>query len=151
MSNTENRGENELRCSECGGIIQKNELALGSIWEIPGGLEKLRNKMNSTLREELVSVALKWQERYGIAPQITTPLSEYDAAMLVGFPEHEYSCYMQPKTAVDKGLDFVYRGVRYHIQGCRDCFLGVIHIRQLVDTLVRNIDYYLAHLRAVVT
>ena len=50
MSNTENRGENELRCSECGGIIQKNELALGSIWEIPGGMEKLRNKMNSQCR-----------------------------------------------------------------------------------------------------
>ena len=47
MSNTENRGENELRCSECGGIIQKNELALGSIWEIPGGMEKLRKEMNS--------------------------------------------------------------------------------------------------------
>ncbi len=120
MSNTENRGENELRCSECGEIIkQKNELALGSIWEIPGGLEKLRNKMNSTLREELVSVALKWQERYGIAPQITTPLSEYDAAMLVGFPGHEYSDYMQDKMAVGKGSDFVYRGVRYQIKGCR--------------------------------
>ena len=39
--------------------------------------------------------------------------------MLVGFPEHEYSCYMQDKTAVGKGLDFVYRGVRYQIKGCR--------------------------------
>ena len=69
--------------------------------------------MNSTLREKLVSVALEWQERFGIAPQITTSISEYDAAMLIGFPEQEYSDYMQDKTAVNKGLDFVYNDIRY--------------------------------------
>ena len=53
MSNTENRGENELRCSECGGIIQKNELALGSIWEIPGAMEKLKSVMNQNKEEDL--------------------------------------------------------------------------------------------------
>ena len=47
--------------------------------------------MNETLRDKLVSIALEWQEKFGIAPQITTPISEYDAAMLVGFPEQDYS------------------------------------------------------------
>ena len=52
------------------------------------------------LRQKLIEVALEWQEKFGVAPQITTPLSEYDAAMLVGMSEEEYSAYMQDKTAV---------------------------------------------------
>ena len=75
--------------------------------------------MSSPLRDKLVSIALEWQERYGIAPQITTPISEFDAAMLVGFSEHEYSEYMQDKTAVGKGSDFVCKGVRYQVKGNR--------------------------------
>lgn len=75
--------------------------------------------MNETLRDKLVSVALEWQKIFGIAPQITTPISEYDAAMLVGFPEQEYSDYMQDKTAVNKGYDFIYNNVRYQIKGNR--------------------------------
>ena len=75
--------------------------------------------MSETLRNKLVSIALEWQERFGIAPQITTPISEYDAAILVGFPEKEYSDYMQDKTAVNKGYDFIYNNVRYQIKGNR--------------------------------
>ena len=75
--------------------------------------------MNETLRDKLVSIALEWQKRFGIAPQITTPVSEYDAAMLVGFPEQEYSYYMQDKTAVNKGFDFICNNVRYQIKGNR--------------------------------
>jgi hypothetical protein len=75
--------------------------------------------MNETLRDKMVSVALEWQKRFGIAPQITTPISEYDAAMLVGFPEQEYSDYMQDKTAVNKGFDFIYNDIRYQIKGNR--------------------------------
>ena len=46
------------------------------------------------LREELIKIALQWQERFGVAPSITSAISEYDAAMLVGMPESEYSdCY----------------------------------------------------------
>ena len=74
---------------------------------------------DNELRERLVSIALEWQERYGVAPQITTPISEYDAAMLVGMPEEEYSAYMQDKTAVAKGSDFEYLGVRYQVKGNR--------------------------------
>ena len=60
-----------------------------------------------TLRNNLVDVALQWQEKYGVAPSITSAVSEYDAAMLVGMKENEYSEYMKDKTAVSKGADFV--------------------------------------------
>lgn len=60
--------------------------------------------MNNELRTKLIAIALEWQDRYGVAPQITTPLSEYDAAMLVGMPEHEYSVFMQDITAFIKAL-----------------------------------------------
>ena len=75
--------------------------------------------MNEALRDKLVSIALEWQDKFGIAPQITTPISEYDAAMLVGFPVQDYSDYMQDKTAVNKGFDFIYNDIRYQIKGNR--------------------------------
>ena len=63
------------------------------------------------LRDILVDVALQWQASFGIAPSITSSISEYDAAMLVGMSEKEYSDYMRDKTAVAKGTDFVYRNI----------------------------------------
>lgn len=75
--------------------------------------------MNINLREQLIKIALEWQERFGVSPQITSTLSEYDAAMLVGMSESEYSAYMQDKTAVNKGSDFVYNGVRYQVKANR--------------------------------
>ena len=71
------------------------------------------------LRDKLVEIALEWQERFGVAPQITTVLSEYDSAMLVGISEKEYSDYMQDKTAVQKGFDFIFNGIRYQIKANR--------------------------------
>ena len=47
-----------------------------------------------TLRNKLVDIALDWQENFGVAPSITSAISEYDAAMLIGMPESEYSDYM---------------------------------------------------------
>jgi hypothetical protein len=71
------------------------------------------------LRDELVKIALQWQTKYGVAPQITNAVSEYDAAMLVGMSESDYSKYMQDKTAVNKGSDFVYNHIRYQIKANR--------------------------------
>ena len=71
------------------------------------------------LRDKLVEIALQWQTKYGVAPQITSAVSEYDAAMLVGMSENEYFEYMQDKTAVNKGSDFVFNNVRYQIKGNR--------------------------------
>ena len=44
-----------------------------------------------SLRDRLVAVALEWQRRYGVAPPITAPISELDAARLVGMPDEAYS------------------------------------------------------------
>lgn len=71
------------------------------------------------LGDKLVEIALQWQSKYGVAPQITTVISEYDAAMLVGMSESDYSDYMQDKTAVSKGADFVFNHQRYQIKANR--------------------------------
>ena len=85
------------------------------------GVRGVRNQPDSKimLRRKLVDVALEWQSRFGIAPQVTTPISEYDAATLVGMSEEECSLFMQDKTAVMKGCDFIYRGVRYQVKANR--------------------------------
>ena len=71
------------------------------------------------LRDKLVETALQWQECFGVAPSITSAVSEYDAAMLVGMTEKEYSEYMQDKTAVSKGADFIFKGIRYQVKANR--------------------------------
>ena len=71
------------------------------------------------LRDQLADIALKWQASFGVAPSITSSISEYDAAMLVGMSEKEYSDYMRDKTAVAKGTDFVYRNIRYQVKANR--------------------------------
>ena len=71
------------------------------------------------LRDKLVEVALEWQDSFGVAPQITSAISEYDAAMLVGMSEEEYSDYMQDKTAVAKGLHFAFKNIRFQVKANR--------------------------------
>ena len=71
------------------------------------------------LRDKLVNIALEWQDSFGVAPSITSALSEYDAAMLVGMPENEYSEYMKDNTAVSKGADFVFNHQRYQVKANR--------------------------------
>jgi hypothetical protein len=75
--------------------------------------------MHSPLREQLVSVALQWEERFGNAPSITTAISEYDAAMLVGMSEAQYSAAMIGATAAQKGYDFKHNGKRHQVKGNR--------------------------------
>lgn len=75
--------------------------------------------MNSALRADLIATALRWEQRFGNAPSITTVLSEYDAAMLVGMTEDEYSKAMARATTVQKGYDFKFNGERYQVKGNR--------------------------------
>ena len=75
--------------------------------------------MTEQLRNKLVEIALQWQERYGVAPSITSTISEYDAAMLIGMSENDYSAYMKDKTAVNKGSDFVFNNTRYQVKANR--------------------------------
>jgi hypothetical protein len=71
------------------------------------------------MRKELVKTALNWQNKFGVAPSITSAISEYDAAMLVGMSESNYSNYMKNRTAVSKGSDFEFNGTRYQVKANR--------------------------------
>ena len=74
----------------------------------------------NTIRDKLVKLALEWQKHYGVAPAITTAISEYDAAIrLVGCSEHEYEIQMKDATAVRKGFDFIHEGTKYQIKANR--------------------------------
>ncbi len=71
------------------------------------------------LRTQLIQTTLSWERAFGNAPAITSALSEYDAAILVGQTEVEYSQAMQGCTAVQKGFDFRHHGKRYQVKGNR--------------------------------
>jgi hypothetical protein len=71
------------------------------------------------LRDHLVSIALEWERVFGVAPSITSALSEYDAARLVGHSDESYGKTCVGRTAVSRGCDFIHDGVRYQIKANR--------------------------------
>ena len=71
------------------------------------------------LRQNLVSVALEWEQYFGVGPNITSVISEWDAAKLVGMNESEYCKDGQKRTAVTKGFDFFYNEIRYQVTANR--------------------------------
>jgi len=60
-----------------------------------------------------------WQARFGVAPAVTSALSELDAALLVGMSEEEYCSDCGSRTAVTRGCDFTHRGCRYQVKANR--------------------------------
>ena len=72
-----------------------------------------------TMKDKLVKLALEWEDKFGVAPRITASISEYDAAMVTGMTEDEYSQEMQDKTAVGEGYDFEYNKLKYQVKGSR--------------------------------
>ena len=64
------------------------------------------NPGSYALRERLVGMALEWEEHFGVAPSITTAISELDAARLVGVKEEAYCTEGKLRTAVSKDFDF---------------------------------------------
>lgn len=71
------------------------------------------------LREQLVSASLEWGNYFGVAPSITTAISELDAALLVGMDEDDYCHGGQRRTAVTKDTDFIFKGIRYQVTANR--------------------------------
>jgi len=71
------------------------------------------------LRDRLVEITLAWERAFGNAPHITGAISELDGALLVGMSAEEYSACMQGSTAVQRGHDFVYKGLRYQVKATR--------------------------------
>ena len=72
-----------------------------------------------SLRSRLVSVVLEWERSFGVAPTITSALSEYDAARLVGHSDATFNEDCTGRTAVTKGCDFRLNGVRYQVKANR--------------------------------
>lgn len=73
----------------------------------------------SELRATLVTVALEWEKRIGVAPAITSAVSEFDAAILVGHSPESLSLDGAGRTAVTRGFDFRHNGLRYQVKACR--------------------------------
>ena len=73
----------------------------------------------NNLRQQLVKATLAWEQAFGNAPSITSALSEFDAALLIGCSIEQYSSNMKGTTAVQKGHDFVFNGKRYQVKGNR--------------------------------
>lgn len=71
------------------------------------------------LRNRLVEIALKWEKHFGIAPSITSSVSEIDAARIVGMNEDNYCAAGIGRTAVSKDVDFVCSGIRYQVTANR--------------------------------
>jgi hypothetical protein len=71
------------------------------------------------LRARLVEASLAWERAFGNAPSITSAVSELDAALLIGCSLADYSSCMQGSTAVQRGFDFRFQGVRYQVKACR--------------------------------
>jgi hypothetical protein len=71
------------------------------------------------LRATLIGLVLEWERRYGVAPFITSAISEYDAAQLVGHTAETLALDCVGRTAVTRGTDFCHNGVRYQVKACR--------------------------------
>lgn len=74
---------------------------------------------DSSLRGQLVSIALEWERQFGVAPQITSAVSEYDAARLIGHSDDTFSQDCVGRTAVSAGADFTHDGIRYQVKANR--------------------------------
>ncbi len=90
----------------------ENQVDRGLVWDFS-------ECEGEALRNKLVSLALSWQDKMGVAPSITSTISEFDAAMLIGCSYEQYAIQGQYNTAVTKGHDFIYNGIRYQVKACR--------------------------------
>lgn len=73
----------------------------------------------SDIRARLVALAREWETRFGVAPAITSALSEYDAAVLLGLSPDQYGTSRAGRTAVSRGHDFTFQSRRYQVKANR--------------------------------
>jgi hypothetical protein len=79
-------------------------------------------RMSVSIRDELVQIALKWEEEFGFFPGqagITTAVSEFDAAMTLGCSEIDYAKSIKGRSPVGRGHDFVFNGVKVQVKANR--------------------------------
>jgi len=77
--------------------------------------------LHPSIRDRLVAIALQWQHLFGVAPAITSAVSEFDAATrLLGMTFADYQIQCEGRSAVTAGHDFVFKGCRYQIKSNRE-------------------------------
>ncbi|MBF0164677.1 MAG: hypothetical protein HQM01_09305 [Magnetococcales bacterium] len=71
-------------------------------------------------RDSLVTLALEWEERYGLLPLQSSVIAARDAALLVGMSDERYSLHMQDRVVpAPSDLDFIYNKQRYIVRCAR--------------------------------
>jgi hypothetical protein len=75
--------------------------------------------MQQSFVKTWLAIALEWQRRYGVSPAVTSTLSEYDAAVLVGHTPKTLAEDCALRTAVTRGTDFTFNGIGYQVKACR--------------------------------
>lgn len=78
--------------------------------------------MIKILRKQLINSCLEWEKLVGVAPSITSAISEYDAMKLVGMSEAEIIATAKDKTARQKGHDFIFKGIKYQVKANRPSY-----------------------------
>lgn len=63
-----------------------------------------------------MSAVLEWRARFGVAPAITSAVSEYDAARLLGHDDASFRLDCVGRTAMTRGCDFTHRGLRFQVK-----------------------------------
>ncbi len=74
------------------------------------------------MRDQLVKIALQWEERFGFFPGqagITATVSEYDAAMMLGLSETGYINSVKGRSSVSRGHDFVFENKKIQVKANR--------------------------------
>jgi len=85
-----------------------------------GNSGAVANRKATDLRKRLVEVTLEWEKQFGVAPSITSVISELDAALLlVGMNEEDYCKDGKIRTAVTKDTDFICNGIQYQVTANR--------------------------------
>lgn len=97
----------------------------------------------SDLRRRLVAVALEAERAFANAPSVTTAVSEYDAPMLIGLSEAQYSRSMQGLTAAQKGYDFKFGESRYQVKGNRPSGKPGSRITKVLSALNYDWDQFI--------
>ncbi|MBF0614308.1 MAG: hypothetical protein G8237_11125 [Magnetococcales bacterium] len=71
-------------------------------------------------RDALITIALGWEERYGLSPLDLPVIAARDAALLVGMSDERYSLHMQDRVfPAPNDVNFIYNKNRYIVRCVR--------------------------------
>ncbi|MEO5345790.1 MAG: hypothetical protein H7834_05350 [Magnetococcus sp. YQC-9] len=71
-------------------------------------------------RDALITLALAWEERYGLPPLQLSVIAARDAALLVGMSDERYSLHMQDRVVpAPSDVDFIFNKNKYVVRSVR--------------------------------